>query len=48
VAAPGAVPVPAGDGRLGLLEVQPEGKQRVAAAAWANGAHWDGSESLGG
>jgi methionyl-tRNA formyltransferase len=32
------VDVPTGDGVLELLEVQPEGKPRMDAAAWANGA----------
>ena len=32
--------VPAGDGPVELVEVQPEGKARVDAAAWANGARW--------
>jgi methionyl-tRNA formyltransferase len=32
-----AVEVPAGDGRLWLVEVQPEGRRRMTAAAWANG-----------
>lgn len=42
------VEVPAGGGgeRLGLVEVQPEGKPRMAARAWANGARWNG-ERLG-
>ena len=31
--------VPAGDGPIELLEVQPEGKPHMAARAWANGAH---------
>jgi methionyl-tRNA formyltransferase len=42
----GTVAVPAGDGPLHLLEVQPEGKPRMPAAAWANGARWTG-EPLG-
>jgi methionyl-tRNA formyltransferase len=33
--------VPTGDGTLHLVEVQPEGRRRMPAAAWANGAHWD-------
>jgi methionyl-tRNA formyltransferase len=37
-AAGGAVPVGTGDGTLGLTEVQPEGKARMDAVAWANGA----------
>jgi methionyl-tRNA formyltransferase len=39
--------VAAGDGPVELLEVQPEGKPRMAAAAWANGAHWRPGERLG-
>jgi methionyl-tRNA formyltransferase len=38
------VPAPTGDGVLGLLVVQPEGKSRMPAEAWANGAHFDPSE----
>ncbi|HEY8523465.1 MAG TPA: methionyl-tRNA formyltransferase [Acidimicrobiales bacterium] len=38
---PGSLPVPAGDGQLHLVEVQPEGRKRMPAAAWANGVHWD-------
>ena len=30
-----------GDGTLHLVEVQPEGRRRMPAAAWANGVHWD-------
>lgn len=42
------VPVPTGDGTpLHLVEVQPEGKPRMAASAWANGARWTGDEPLG-
>jgi methionyl-tRNA formyltransferase len=32
------VPVGTGDGTLGLTEVQSEGKPRMDAVAWANGA----------
>jgi methionyl-tRNA formyltransferase len=32
------VPAPTGDGSLALVEVQPEGKGRMAAADWARGA----------
>ena len=39
--------VDAGDGPVELVEVQPEGKARVAAAAWANGAHWSAGDRLG-
>ena len=35
--APGAVEAAAGDGPLWLVEVQPEGRRRMAARAWANG-----------
>ncbi|MGE3621167.1 MAG: methionyl-tRNA formyltransferase [Acidimicrobiia bacterium] len=46
---PGAAPplAPAGDGPVGLVEVQPEGKGRMAAAAWANGVRWRSGEPLG-
>lgn len=37
----GTLAVPAGDGPLHLVEVQPEGRRRMAAAAWANGVRWD-------
>jgi len=36
-----------GDGSLRLVEVQPEGKPRMPAEAWANGARWHGQEPLG-
>jgi methionyl-tRNA formyltransferase len=40
--AAGSLPVPAGDGEaVHLLEVQPEGRRRMPADAWANGARWD-------
>ncbi|MGI8662728.1 MAG: methionyl-tRNA formyltransferase [Acidimicrobiales bacterium] len=45
--AEGAVAVPCGDGRIGLLEVQPEGKGRMTAAAWVNGAHVAPDRALG-
>lgn len=35
----GGLVVPAGDAPVELLEVQPEGRGRMAAAAWARGAH---------
>ena len=38
------VPAPTGDGVIGLHVVQPEGKPRMPAEAWANGAHFDPSE----
>jgi len=44
---PGAVAVPAGGGALHLVEVQPEGRRRMSAAAWANGVRWDDTERLG-
>jgi methionyl-tRNA formyltransferase len=34
------VAAPTGDGTIHLLEVQPEGKPRMSATAWANGARW--------
>ena len=44
------VTVPAGDGDVELLEVQPEGKGRMSARDWANGARWRGAadDPLGG
>ena len=36
-----------GDGRLDLVEVQPEGHRRMDATAWANGARPDAGEGLG-
>lgn len=39
--------VPAGDGPVALLEVQPEGKPRIPGAAWANGARWRPGDRLG-
>ncbi len=39
--------VPAGDGPIELLEVQPEGKPRMTARAWANGARVSESDRLG-
>jgi len=38
---------PAGDGPVELLEVQPEGKPRLAATAWVNGTPWRSGEPLG-
>jgi methionyl-tRNA formyltransferase len=49
--APGGIDglvVGAGDGALELVEVQPEGKGRQAAAAWRNGARPAPDERLGG
>lgn len=40
--------VPAGDGPISVLQVQPEGRPRMTARDWMNGVHWDGSEPLGG
>lgn len=39
--------VSAGDGPVELVEVQPEGKARMSAAAWANGARWRPGDGLG-
>ena len=39
--------VPAGDGPVELVEVQPEGKPRLSAAAWRNGTRWVSGEPLG-
>lgn len=36
-----------GDGALALIEVQPEGKGRLAAATWSNGARPQPAERLG-
>lgn len=38
---------PTGDGAIELLEVQPAGKPRLDAAAWANGARWADGDRLG-
>ena len=38
---------PTGDGHLLLLDVQPEGKQRMPATAWANGVRLGDDEPLG-
>jgi methionyl-tRNA formyltransferase len=38
--------VPAVDGPVELVEVQPEGKGRMDATAWANGAHWQPGQRL--
>jgi methionyl-tRNA formyltransferase len=38
--------VPAPDGPVELVEVQPEGRARVDAAAWANGARWHPGDRL--
>ena len=42
-----AVEVPAGDGAVWLVEVQPEGRRRMPAAAWANGVAGDVTAGLG-
>ena len=39
--------VAAGDGALELLEVQLEGRKRMAAADFVNGQRWTGNDSLG-
>jgi methionyl-tRNA formyltransferase len=38
--------VEAGDGPVELVEVQPEGKARMDAAAWARGVRWEPDERL--
>ncbi|MEM9467468.1 MAG: methionyl-tRNA formyltransferase [Actinomycetota bacterium] len=43
----GDVVVPTGDGFLELVEVQAEGKPRMAATAWANGARWSPDQAFG-
>jgi methionyl-tRNA formyltransferase len=43
----GTVPVPAGDGPIWLVEVQPEGRRRMPAGAWANGVAGDVTVGLG-
>lgn len=42
-----AVEVAAGDGPIWLLEVQPEGRRRMPAAAWANGLARGVADGLG-
>jgi methionyl-tRNA formyltransferase len=44
---PGDVAVPAGDGPIQLVEVQPEGGRRMPARAWANGVHWRPGDRVG-
>ncbi|MGH9273125.1 MAG: methionyl-tRNA formyltransferase [Acidimicrobiales bacterium] len=39
--------VEAGEGLVELVEVQPEGKARIPASAWANGARWAVGDRLG-
>ncbi len=41
------ITVPAGAGEIEVLELQPAGKPRMDAAAWANGADWTPGERLG-
>ncbi len=43
----GEVVVSTGHGDLELLEVQPEGKSRMDATAWANGARWTSDQRFG-
>jgi methionyl-tRNA formyltransferase len=43
----GGVVHPTGTAPIELLEVQPAGKARMAAAAWANGARWSDGDRLG-
>lgn len=38
---------PTGTGTIELLEVQPAGKPRIDAVAWANGARWSSDDRLG-
>lgn len=47
VADAGGVTVGVGDGAVELRTVQPEGKPRIDAAAWANGARLEPGERLG-
>ncbi|MGH9112232.1 MAG: methionyl-tRNA formyltransferase [Acidimicrobiales bacterium] len=44
---PDDLEVPAGDGLVFLREVQPEGRRRMPARAWANGARWRPGDRLG-
>jgi len=44
---PDAVAVPTGDTPIWLVEVQPEGRRRMPAAAWANGVSADVAAGLG-
>jgi methionyl-tRNA formyltransferase len=39
--------VPAGDGPVELVEVQPEGRSRMSAVEWARGARWQPGDGLG-
>ena len=42
-----AIEAPTGDGPIWLVEVQPEGRKRMPAAAWANGVSGDAAAGLG-
>ncbi|HET9611006.1 MAG TPA: methionyl-tRNA formyltransferase [Acidimicrobiales bacterium] len=42
-----AIEVPAGDGAIWLVEVQPEGRRRMPARAWVNGVGGDVTAGLG-
>jgi methionyl-tRNA formyltransferase len=44
---PADVAVPAGDGPIQLVEVQPEGRRRMPARAWANGVRWRTGDRVG-
>ena len=44
---PPGVDVPAGDGSVRLVEVQPEGRRRMAATDWANGLPGNAADGLG-
>ena len=44
---PADVAVPAGDGPIQLVEVQPEGRRRMPARAWANGVRWRPGDRVG-
>jgi methionyl-tRNA formyltransferase len=44
---PDGVEVAAGDGPIWLVEVQPEGRRRMPARAWANGLAGDPAAGLG-
>jgi methionyl-tRNA formyltransferase len=41
------ITVPTGTDPIELLEVQPEGRARMPARAWANGVHWQPEDRLG-
>jgi methionyl-tRNA formyltransferase len=44
---PEGIDVPVGDGMIRLVEVQPEGRKRMPAVAWANGVAGDPVDGLG-